>query len=269
MKRVLLYTAIALVVIGCQGDKYPTEFVNDLPFGLRYNISQKEAFVILDSLVDKKILTIPYQGSKEYNYQLQFDKTVTLSISPRFYNNLLYYIDIREGDLLNNKSRKENYKIARTFFKSQKINLNAYNKMNDNISKEYTWNRDNKKYEISLYYDNSFILIFEDGSISKKVNKESSAQVIKEASERYEKKEGGQNVQNSSWDGSVRHVEVYLKNTLKDPKSYESIEWSKVIETETGYVVWHKYRAKNSFGGYVIENQKFYLDFKGNVIKVE
>jgi hypothetical protein len=42
-----------------------------------------------------------------------------------------------------------------------------------------------------------------------------------------------------------------------------------VVETENGYVVRHKYRAKNSFGGYIIENQKFYLDFKGNVIGIE
>ena len=31
-------------------------------------------------------------------------------------------------------------------------------------------------------------------------------------------------VYNSSWDGSVRQVEKYLKRTLKDPDSYQSIE---------------------------------------------
>jgi len=32
------------------------------------------------------------------------------------------------------------------------------------------------------------------------------------------------------------------------------------------YWVRHKYRAKNSFGGYVIENKIFYLDEQGNVV---
>lgn len=78
-------------------------------------------------------------------------------------------------------------------------------------------------------------------------------------------------VQNSEWDASVYQVEHYLKNSyLKDPDSYEGIEWSKVNEmsgsSEYKYWVRHKYRAKNSFGGYVIENKIFYLDDQGNVV---
>ena len=74
-------------------------------------------------------------------------------------------------------------------------------------------------------------------------------------------------VENSSWDASVSQVKSYLKNTLKDPKSVEYIEWSKVVETYNGYQVRCKYRAKNSLGGYVLKNQIFFLDFNGNVIK--
>lgn len=81
------------------------------------------------------------------------------------------------------------------------------------------------------------------------------------------------NVRNSSYDGSVFQVEQYPKyNYLKDPSSYEGIEWSKVNEeTEEAYKYWvrHKYRAKNSFGGFVIENKIFYLDAHGNVIGVK
>lgn len=74
---------------------------------------------------------------------------------------------------------------------------------------------------------------------------------------------------NSAWDNSVWQVEKYLKKNLKDPKSYEGIEWSKVVKTKTGgYMVRHKYRAKNSFGGYVISNQVFILDADGHVIQV-
>lgn len=73
-------------------------------------------------------------------------------------------------------------------------------------------------------------------------------------------------VQNSKWDGSVSQVEGYLKVNLKDPKSFEAIEWSEVVKTGKGYMVRCKYRAKNSFGGYAIENKVFMLDQKGSVI---
>lgn len=76
-------------------------------------------------------------------------------------------------------------------------------------------------------------------------------------------------VYNSSWDASVRQVEEYLKSSLRDPDSYEGIEWSEVKETSTGYVVRHKYRAKNGFGGYVVSNQLFYMDSDGNVVNVQ
>lgn len=71
---------------------------------------------------------------------------------------------------------------------------------------------------------------------------------------------------NSEWDGSVYPVKLYLKKNLKDPDSYEAIEWSKVQKTNEGYMVRHKYRAKNSFGGYVIENKVFYLNKKRTCI---
>jgi hypothetical protein len=74
-------------------------------------------------------------------------------------------------------------------------------------------------------------------------------------------------VKNSSWDGSVFHVKQYLKRTLKDPDSYEGIEWSPVQKIEDRkFSVRHKYRAKNSFGGFVIENQIFTYDSDGNII---
>ncbi len=73
-------------------------------------------------------------------------------------------------------------------------------------------------------------------------------------------------VENSAWDGSVRQVKKYLEQNLKDPDSYQSIEWSKVAKTDGGgFMVRHKYRAKNGFGGYAIEEQIFVLDAQGNV----
>jgi hypothetical protein len=80
-----------------------------------------------------------------------------------------------------------------------------------------------------------------------------------------------ENVLNSSWDASVWQVESYLQKTLKDPDSFEAIEWSpvqKVNLTTHKYIVRCKYRAKNSFGGYAVANQIFYLDKSGNVVNI-
>ena len=83
--------------------------------------------------------------------------------------------------------------------------------------------------------------------------------------------ERGEVVSNSAWDASVWQVKRYLKKEyLLDPDSYEGIEWSAVNKKANGgYYVRHKYRAKNSFGGYVIENQVFHLNAEGEVIGVD
>ncbi|MBV9991314.1 MAG: zinc ribbon domain-containing protein [Alphaproteobacteria bacterium] len=73
-------------------------------------------------------------------------------------------------------------------------------------------------------------------------------------------------VENSEWDGSVFQVKEWLNENLKDPDSLEFINWSPVQKTKTGYMVRAKYRAKNSFGGYVIENKIFILDSSGHVV---
>ena len=84
-------------------------------------------------------------------------------------------------------------------------------------------------------------------------------------------KEPTEIVSNSAWDGGVYQVKRYLKNNLKDPDSFEAIEWSPVTKVDLSthkYIVRCKYRAKNSFGGFAIENQLFYLDGQGNIVSV-
>ncbi len=76
-------------------------------------------------------------------------------------------------------------------------------------------------------------------------------------------------VVNSGWDGSVQQVKRFLDKTLKDPASFEAIEWGKVTHTCDGYFTWVKYRARNGFGGMVISWQAFTLDKNGAVVKVE
>src|ERR1019366_2379635 len=60
-------------------------------------------------------------------------------------------------------------------------------------------------------------------------------------------------VENSQWDGSVRQVKDWLKGHVRDPDSLEYIEWSPLLKNGDGYMVRVKYRAKNGFGGYEVE----------------
>ncbi len=79
-------------------------------------------------------------------------------------------------------------------------------------------------------------------------------------------------VKNNRADGSVWQIKAHLKTNLKDPKSYQAIEWGEVRQIKKDpaqYVVRHKYRAKNSLGGQVITIGYFTLNAKGDVIKVE
>lgn len=77
-------------------------------------------------------------------------------------------------------------------------------------------------------------------------------------------------IENNPLDNSVYQVEHFLKKEyLKDPDSYESINWSKVIElNENKFMVRHKFRARNGYGGYSIEEKIFYLDGQGNIIDI-
>jgi hypothetical protein len=76
-------------------------------------------------------------------------------------------------------------------------------------------------------------------------------------------------VKNSPYDGSVSQVKYWLREYLKDPDSVQYIDWSTVKTLDDGqHAVLVKYRAKNSFGGYVIEQRLFVLDQKGVVAEV-
>ncbi len=84
----------------------------------------------------------------------------------------------------------------------------------------------------------------------------------------------GEIVRNSPYDNSVHQVESYLGRTLLDPDSFEPISWSKVQKMENSdfgykFVVRLKYRAKNSFNGYVEESKLFYLNENGKVVNVK
>jgi hypothetical protein len=71
----------------------------------------------------------------------------------------------------------------------------------------------------------------------------------------------------SSWDGSHIKLERLVKSNLKDPGSYEHIE-TKYADKETHLIVIMKYRAKNSFGGYVVNTVTAKCAINGKVIEV-
>lgn len=68
-------------------------------------------------------------------------------------------------------------------------------------------------------------------------------------------------VHNSAWDGSVSQVEDFLDDFLRDPDSRQDIDWYKVVSTDDNqhWMVRYKFRAKNGFGGYVVNDWTFFI----------
>lgn len=69
----------------------------------------------------------------------------------------------------------------------------------------------------------------------------------------------------SAWDGSHRELERQIKATLEDPDSYEHIKTS-YTDLGENLLISTKYRAKNSFGGYVITTVGATATYGGEVI---
>ena len=71
----------------------------------------------------------------------------------------------------------------------------------------------------------------------------------------------------SSWDGSHRNLDRFIKNAMNDPDSYEHAEtvyWDKgeylIVQTT--------YRGKNAFGGVVKNYIKAKIDLNGEILQV-
>ncbi|MCK9273122.1 hypothetical protein M0P65_06265 [Candidatus Gracilibacteria bacterium] len=111
---------------------------------------------------------------------------------------------------------------------------------------------------------------------NKKIEEERIKQeeLAKQEQERTQKEERDKKVQTqfSAWDGSHINLTKYVKGLLKDPDSYEHIntKYSTVKNKDNSYsvVVFMSYRAKNSFGGFVVENIKAYFDLDGNPVNM-
>ena len=248
------------------------ETVSDLIDGFSFDMSEKQYQVHLSKL--KKLkgdhVNLDIDGVSYFAY---FSK-------PSFFDNKIYELNVQlfyKGSIQNHVTKEDFNSIAAYFksvYGSDSLNY-MYTEKPISDYPTHHWRKGNlyfKLYMVLIGDDlNSIALEYRNGPAYHSVVKG----IQKRDQERRDKREkeimaaGAVNVSNSSYDASVSQVIDYLKKNLKDPKSYEGIEWSKVKEETDGYSVYHKYRAKNSFGGYVIEAQIFYLDFGGNVIKVQ
>ena len=73
----------------------------------------------------------------------------------------------------------------------------------------------------------------------------------------------------SAWDGSHYHFEHSLKRRLKDPDSYEHIETRVTKKGTDGlHSLYMTYRAKNSFGGFVVGTATGKFDTQCNVVSI-
>lgn len=76
-----------------------------------------------------------------------------------------------------------------------------------------------------------------------------------------------ENVRNEPSDGAVRPVEQWLKAELTHPESIHVYEWGEVNRMETGNsVVRCRYGFMQPNGRFVVEDNYFVIDAKGNVV---
>ena len=202
------------------------------------------------------------------------------SISPTFHNDTLceYYLFIDHDT--NNKLLPENT-VNQIIEYINNLFKDGGKHYYYETGSEYLWSKENLL--VTLEYRNEYFFEEDDHGYRITIDVENRPIVSEiEFQKRQKEREsthsaydtGGSGtyveVKNSGWDGSVKQVKEYLKYSyLRDPDSYESIEWSEVKRKDDGYYVRHKYRAKNGFGGYVVANQLFHLDFSGNVVDVK
>lgn len=288
-KTILLLFLIALITVtGCVNNsekenqlnrvrqyeadsisKSSKDTISELPLHFEFGMTNEEVNNNLNRLLKDSTITSNYHNLYYYDYVLETGKTIPTMIKFGFYKDSLYALV---------------FSFSESPFNDLKIDINLISEIDNDISSKLdsTYNRISYYEKIGMdtsvftkwYKGNQYIYLRHLSRHSNDINFV-NAPVHRIVSDyKIEKTldeigyKAGVKVENSPWDGSVYQVKNHLKNNLKDPDSYEGIEWSTVVETKNGYTVRHKYRAKNSFGGYVVENQIFYLDFKGNVISV-
>jgi hypothetical protein len=251
--------------------------ISDLPLDFVFGMTQNEVNENLKDLQKNKIVDIdgPY---KCYDYVLESGDVITSNLNFDFDEDCLYRLSFSLYTY-NQWKDIDNDISSRVDTVYKRISYYEYNDKFDKDTTVYTcWIRGNQYIQLR-YKGYSGTLEFVNAPIKGKLFNAESKKYLEEAMRKDEngstkntknKKEKNlkNKVENSAWDGSVFQVKRFLKRNLNNPGSYESIEWGNVKKTSEGYAVRHKYRAKNGFGGYVVEDQVFYLDFEGNVTNV-
>lgn len=240
--------------------------ISEIPLGFRFRMSKKDVSNLLDELQRKNIIS--HNGYDYiYFYNTIKGEKIKLRLDFRYFEDELktlyfhlYGYTIGSDDKQYENESERALEIDLTEKLDSTYNKISYYETFDGENVPVTkWFKNNQIVTLRNYI--GVFLSYENAPIAKiYLDKQ-----IKEL-RRSRTTSGNVEVINSSYDGSVSQVVDYLKKNLKDPKSYEGIEWSEVKKTADGYVVRHKYRAKNSFGGYVVENQIFYLNNNGEVI---
>lgn len=286
MKHLLLTILLAIcsiTLVGCDKNKsierekkiavdaaeLAEQTHTDIAYGLKFGMSPREVDSVMrkNQNYDGKNLTIQlgkyrYKGSAitEFDEDALYKITYYFRISNQDFEKEISQDALRAVELLGNTMPSDSEHFAWTWDVdgSNYRRVYYYTWVHDNLVVEAE-RRNNGVEEMSVSYTNQPV-------VRRKFYRKA-----KEARNDYLENGGtprSTKVTNSDWDGSVSQVEDYLSKNLKDPDSYESIEWFKVVEKSDGYYVKHKYRAKNSFGGYVINCQLFHLNRRGEVIEV-
>ena len=281
MRLIVLALGLLILMISCDNSAQQNEInkskmdaaqtkaelstgnISELPLDVEFGMTRDEVNKHLEKLVEKGVISKTEDKHYDYNYVLESGQKVETSIWTVFYEDKLYDLHFTlYGDKFDYKfiaaiDKEITNKVDSTFERISHYKLDY----NDSKIWSIKWFKENQyiylstDFLTSIHFVNAPIKKIEDETIRKKIVGDTRLKTSVE-------------VKNSSWDGSVSQVVKYLKNNLKDPNSYESIEWGNVTKTDNGYVVRHKYRAKNSFGGYVIEHQLFHIDWQGNITSV-
>ena len=281
MKQIALATTLLILIISCDNSARQNEInksemdaaqtkaelssgnISELPLNFELGMTSDEVNKHLEKLGKQGVISKKGDKYYDYDFVLESGQKVETYIETSFYEDRLYDLYFSLYGL------KFDYELIAAI--DEEI-TNKVDSTYERISYYMLDYDDRKMWIIKWFKENQYIYLrnaagtdihFVNAPIEKIADETRNQKLLERAKMKVETE-----VKNSSLDGSVSQVVKYLKNNLKDPDSYESIEWGNVTETDNGYIVRHKYRAKNSFGGYVIEHQIFHIDWQGNITSV-
>lgn len=295
---VTTFIFIFLFILGCESikdletaynKKVETEILksdesNETIFGFMLGCTKSEAENTAKQLVKDGKLKIDEKGN--YIAENFFADNTEATLSTEFYKNKLVKIDIKIAFRGHNKGAGAYNSL---FLQLIEDYTNKYGKPDlDDRSNKLKYSSDWVKGRVFWIQNNRELILMKTNLgdlvhsvtldfIDKRIEKdqENDPEYQKEKADQLNRiieshrNDSNVEVKNSPLDGSVSQVKKYLKENLKNPKSFDAIEWSEVNKLPNGnYTVRCKYRAENSFGGLVISNQVFTINPNGEVIDV-